>query len=138
MNLANLQLFSALTRRMNWLGDRQRVLAQNIANANTPDYMPHDLKPMNFRSLVQPERSTAVTLAATDGAHLSGRRATSAAFRQKETSDAESLTLSGNAVDLESDLQKVAETGMDYQTMSNLYRRQIEMMKTALGRGGSS
>jgi flagellar basal-body rod protein FlgB len=51
--------------------------------------------------------------------------------------DANVVTLSGNAVELETELQKVAETGMDYQTMSNLYRRNVEMLKTAIGRGGA-
>lgn len=119
---------------MDWLGDRQRVIAQNIANANTPDYAPHDLKPLAFRSLVQPQG--AAKLAATDPAHLSGRPPRSV-HELKNTQDTNEVTLSGNAVELESELQKVAETGMDYQTMSNIYRRHVEMLKTAIGRGGS-
>src|SRR3546814_2705238 len=53
-------LFNLLGKRMEWLGQRQKVLAQNIANADTPDYVPHDLKPQEFRRIV--ERHAAATL----------------------------------------------------------------------------
>src|SRR3546814_12455631 len=53
-------LFNLLGKRMEWLGQRQKVLAQNIANADTPDYVPHDLKPQEFRRMV--ERQAAATL----------------------------------------------------------------------------
>src|SRR3546814_14076552 len=46
-------LFSLLGKRMDWLGQRQKVLAQNIANADTPDYVPRDLKPQEFRRMVE-------------------------------------------------------------------------------------
>jgi flagellar basal-body rod protein FlgB len=38
---------------------------------------------------------------------------------------------------LEEQLVKVAETQMDYQTMTNLYRKHMQMFRIALGRGGS-
>ena len=46
--LSSLGLFQAVKKRLNWLGQRQEVLAQNIANADTPDYRSADLKPYNF------------------------------------------------------------------------------------------
>ena len=136
MSLGKLQLFSSLSRRMDWLGDRQRILAQNVANANTPDYTPRDLKPLSFRSVLGAQPSARVELAATDPSHKPARQ-TRSPFGHKDTRDANIVTLSGNAVELESELQKVAETGMDYQTMSNLYRRHVDMLKTAIGRGGA-
>ena len=39
MDLGDIKLFQALNARMSWLTDRQRVLAQNVANADTPNYM---------------------------------------------------------------------------------------------------
>ena len=137
MNLGKLQLFSSLTRRMDWLGDRQRVLAQNVANANTPDYVPQDLKPLTFRSLLKPDASARAELARTDPAHAPALRARSPHGRKSER-DTNVVTLSGNAVELETELQKVAETGMDHQTMSNLYRRHLDMLRTAIGRGGAA
>src|SRR3546814_18762423 len=71
MDLNQLPMFDLLTRRMTWLSERQEVLAQNIANANTPDYTPQALKPMPFREIMQrlspvnPERPAALHMSGT-------------------------------------------------------------------------
>ena len=137
MSFGKLQLFASLSRRMDWLGDRQRVLAQNVANANTPDYRPQDLKALDFRSLVKPQGAGRLELAATDGGHL-GPRTPRSPFAQEHPRGTYETTLSGNAVDLETELQKVAESAMDHQTVSNLYRRHVDMFKAAIGRGGAA
>ncbi len=136
MDLGGLRLFSMLSRRMDWLGDRQRVLAQNIANADTPGYLPRDLKDLSFRSLLQPRPSARVDLAATDPMHRPGA-VTRPAYGERTVREDELVTLSGNAVELEDELRKVSETSVDYQTMTNLYRKHVELIKTALGRGGA-
>ena len=53
--LGNLGLFQVVKKRLNWLGQRQEVLAQNIANADTPNYRSSDLKPYNFKELLRRE-----------------------------------------------------------------------------------
>jgi flagellar basal-body rod protein FlgB len=39
-----------ISRRMDWLSQRQTVLSQNVANADTPNYQPRDLKTLDFRA----------------------------------------------------------------------------------------
>jgi len=53
MDLNEIPLFRALGQRMSWLTRRQEVLAQNIANADTPGYVPRDLDPLDFDALVR-------------------------------------------------------------------------------------
>ncbi|MGB8601645.1 MAG: hypothetical protein WCD42_05555, partial [Rhizomicrobium sp.] len=48
MDMTDVPLFSMLKQRMGWLGQRQGVLSQNVANADTPKYTPSDLKPIDF------------------------------------------------------------------------------------------
>ena len=48
MNLPDVPLLSMLRERMNWLHQRQDVLSQNVANADTPGYVARDLKPLDF------------------------------------------------------------------------------------------
>jgi len=43
----------------------------------------------------------------------------------------------GNNVTLEDQLLKMGQVQTDFATMTNLYRKQMSLMKTALGRGGS-
>ena len=54
--LEDLKLFAMAQKTMDWLAKRQEVLAQNIANANTPKYQPSDLAPLDFKNLLEPER----------------------------------------------------------------------------------
>ncbi|MDH3597136.1 MAG: flagellar basal body rod protein FlgB [Rhodospirillales bacterium] len=131
-----LSIFDALARRMAWLGQREQVLAQNVANADTPDYVPQDLAHGPFaRQLAR--RLAPVEPAATHPDHLRG--AEGRAERPADSEDQRErfeTAPSGNAVVLEEQLIKVAETQMDYQTMTNLYRKHMQMIRMALGRGG--
>ena len=45
MHMADIPLLSMLKDRMSWLSARQSVLSQNVANADSPGYTAHDLKP---------------------------------------------------------------------------------------------
>lgn len=130
-----LNIFEAIGRKMSWLGQRQSVLAGNIANADTPDYAPQDMKSGPFARMLT-RSIERVTPASTDPAHMAG---TADKGRQPESEEQRrryETAPSGNAVVLEEQLVKVAETQMDYQLMSNLYRKHLGMIRTALGRGG--
>jgi hypothetical protein len=39
MSVTDIPLFSMLRGRLNWLSDRQRVISENVANADTPGYV---------------------------------------------------------------------------------------------------
>ena len=109
MDLSKIPLFSMLNDRMAWLGQRQEVLAHNIANADTPGFVPSDLVPVDFAKLAQAEvRHIDVT--ATDAGHLVGASRPTT-FRQTEQTGAYETTPSGNAVVLEEQLMKVSQNG---------------------------
>ncbi|HEX6979230.1 MAG TPA: flagellar basal body rod protein FlgB [Alphaproteobacteria bacterium] len=134
MNLGKLPLFELISRRMTWLTERQKVIAENIANADTPNYQARDLKPMSRRGFAAVlER---LRPAVTDARHIAGgtRGGMKADVVKSKASE---TTLSGNAVSLETELMKVAETATDYQLVTNLYRKQIGMLKMVVGRGPS-
>jgi flagellar basal-body rod protein FlgB len=131
MDLGSLPLFKAMAKRMAWLGERQQVLAQNVANADTPGYIAHDLKPLSFRDLVG-KGAARLPLAATDPSHLSGSsRGPSTAPLFAESGE---RTPSGNNVSLEKEMMRVSQTASDYALVTNLYRRQLALIKLALGR----
>jgi flagellar basal-body rod protein FlgB len=112
-------------------GTRLRVISENIANADTPEFVPHDLKPQEFRRMV--DRSFAPTMkpAATQIGHIqsSSLRADDRSIEQKERYE---TAPSGNAVVLEEQLIKVAQTQNDYNAITNLYKKQVAMFKMAL------
>lgn len=124
-------LFSLLGKRMEWLGQRQKVLAQNIANADTPDYVPHDLKPQEFRRMVDRRAGATLMPAVTRAGHIqsSSLKADPRGVEQKNRYE---TAPSGNAVVLEEQLVKVAQTQSDYSAITNLYKKQVAMVKMAL------
>jgi flagellar basal-body rod protein FlgB len=131
MDLGNIPLFKAMMSHMSWLTERQQVLAQNVANANTPNFRPRDLKPQSFRDMLA-GTSGKLTLAVTQVNHLAGQGGT-AAFHSVADRNAE-LTPSGNGISIEDQMLKVSGTANEFQMTTSLYRRQIGMLKSVLAR----
>jgi flagellar basal-body rod protein FlgB len=131
MDFGSIPLFRAMAQRMSWLGERERVLAQNVANADTPGYVPQDLKQQSFRDLLG--GSARPTLAATDAQHFARGARPTGDFVAGRTKGAEK-TPSGNRVSLEQEMMKVGETATEHRLVTSLYRRQLGMIRAALGR----
>tara|TARA_R110000787_G_scaffold10590_4_gene35828 strand:+ start:316 stop:720 length:405 start_codon:yes stop_codon:yes gene_type:complete len=132
MDLNKLPLFSLMNRRMGWLAQRQHVLSQNIANADTPAYKPLDLSKESFRRMLEPERPR-VSMQQTRASHLMPTR-TPSPFREDVDKDTYETALAGNSVVIEEQLMKVSETQGAYKLATNLYRKHVSMFKAALGR----
>jgi flagellar basal-body rod protein FlgB len=121
-----LNLFDLVDRRLQWLDRRQAVLAQNIANANTPGYVSKDLAPFTA-ALAQ----AAPVLATTNPAHLSGAddaQAGTKAVRPEERAP------DGNAVSIDQELTKVADTDGQQALVTNLYHKYLGLYRTAIGK----
>ena len=134
MDGADSPLFHGLKQRMAWLSRRQEVLAKNIANADTPGYRPHDLKPQNFRTLLD-TASSGVTPATTNPKHLQGSGASGAPLREAEQRRTFETAPAGNAVVIEEQMAKVNESALSHRLTTELYKKHINMLKLAIGRG---
>jgi flagellar basal-body rod protein FlgB len=132
MDLGSIPLFKAMAKRMAWLGERQQVLAQNVANADTPGYLSQDLKPLSFRELVG-GASARAKLATTQPMHLAGVPAGRQHGKAEKDKVAE-RTISGNGVSIEDQMMKVSDTANEFSLASSLYKRHLAMMRAALGR----
>ena len=130
MPISDIPIFAMLRTRMQWHQERQKVLAENVANSDTPNFRPHDLAPLNFTRNEPP--APAVVLAMTDPAHLPGIVAGSP-FAADRKGPFE-IRPAGNAVDLEDQMMRVANNQMDYQTAATLYSRGLNLIKTAIGK----
>lgn len=67
MAIPDLPILSMLRTRVQWHQQRQRVLAENIANADTPRFKARDLAPPNFASALQ---HVSINMARTDPGHI--------------------------------------------------------------------
>jgi flagellar basal-body rod protein FlgB len=133
MPVSDLPIFSMLRTRMHWHQERQRVLAENVSNADTPKFRPKDLKPLDFGSQVAAgQRSGQVALASTNPAHITASSGTGAFPTNRP--DKYDVRPAGNAVNLEDEMMKVASNQMDYQAAVSLYSRSMGLFRTALGK----
>ncbi len=137
MSLGKLQLFQQFSQRMRWLSERQQVLTQNIANADTPGYLAKDVKPLSFKDMMTGAGSSgSLQMVSTNAAHLAGVSATAERTAKVENvRNPTEISNTGNTVSIEDETRKAAENNMDYQLVTNLYKKQVGLLMTAIGRG---
>jgi len=108
MAVTDLPLVAMLKTRLHWHQTRQKLLAENVANADTPGFKPKELK---APGLAPARGAAAVSVERTNAAHLS-----LAAARPGEDAVLASrfeVTPSGNAVSLEDEMMKVSQNQSD-------------------------
>ena len=120
---ASISLRDGLADRMRWLQARARAISENVANADTPGFVPKDIAQQGHGSGNQPVATHARHIGA--GARAVGAIADTQRFETRPN---------GNAVNLEDEMLKLAETQLEYQMMTGLYQRSMATLKTALGR----
>ena len=129
MDLQHIPLFSLLNNRMSWLSSRQSLLAENVSNADTPNYVARDLRPLDFEGIMR-DQEFSLKPRATDVEHISPR----SGFRPEEAVG-EGGNPSGT-VSIEQEMIKLSDNQIQYQTATNLYQKAVGMFRTALGSRG--
>ncbi len=138
MTTENISLFQAMNAKMHYLQDRQKVISQNISNANTPNYRPSDLNKVDFGStldnVIKNKNSVkAVKMEATSPGHIGFNQKVPEARAEKQKVTYE-VDPDKNAVVLEEQMMKASDTQMNYNLMLNIYASSTEMIRTSIGR----
>ncbi|WP_293676309.1 flagellar biosynthesis protein FlgB [uncultured Phenylobacterium sp.] len=132
MNLAAIPLFSMLRGRLGYLTEQQKVLAQNVANADTARYTAQDLRPFSFSAQVNRAQGAA-PMAITQAGHMSPRsekRGLGSAFKAVKTPDSET-TLNGNSVVLEDEMIKISDARINYDAAISFYQKSLNLLRMA-------
>ncbi|MDX5382737.1 MAG: flagellar basal body protein [Rhodobacterales bacterium] len=123
-----MSFFQLASQRMSWLAANQRVVAENIANADTPGFKAREVSP--FEALVDGSRTGGVRTTHAGhiqgGGHAGGLRATA-------DSAAWETTIDGNTVVLEQQTLKAAEISESYQLAAQLYGKGHQLLGIAVG-----
>jgi flagellar basal-body rod protein FlgB len=106
-------LTNSLEQYMNVLSLRQKLVASNIANADTPGYKTQDV---DFQASLQ---------AAVDGGSPAAVQVSGLAVRND-----------GNNVDLDREARLLAENAMRFSVATNLMHSEIQQVREAI-KGGS-
>jgi flagellar basal-body rod protein FlgB len=129
-------VFALMKARLQMLGERQKVIAENVANVSTPGYVPSDIDSEAFAATLQrmtgrgqgaPGRTTMI---ATNPAHMAAPRPSAPGVITLSAPDSET-TLDGNSVVVEEQMMKIAETRMDFETMVGLYQKSLGLLRLA-------
>ncbi|MGJ3258632.1 MAG: flagellar basal body rod protein FlgB [Rhodospirillales bacterium] len=131
MDLNKTTLFAAVKSRLGWLTERQEVLAQNIANADTPRYRAKDLKSFEFREVLRQEKIQ-LNMNVTDASHQPGRRKRIRDFAEQPQRQPFETSPTGNSVVLEEQMAKVNETHTKHKLVTQLYKKHLSMIATAV------
>lgn len=133
MTLDDIPVFAMLKSRLSYLADRQQVIAQNVANSDTPGYTAMDLKPF---SVAGQGGVGQITPTLTSPMHLTPPSSLGLSSKPVAAPDSET-TLNGNSVVLEEQMLKMTQARMDYDTAIGFYQQSLTMIQLAAKRPGS-
>jgi flagellar basal-body rod protein FlgB len=135
MSINDLPTLSVLRTKMQWHQERQRVLAENISNSDSPNYKPRDLVEPKFDGNGASPAGAVGSLAMmrTSGGHIapSGGGPSFA----KDGNGGFQTRPAGNSVNLEDQMLKVSANQMDYAAVTSLYSKSLHLLKVAIGKG---
>lgn len=132
MDIKEPVLNGMMKSHMKYMTERQHVLAQNIANIDTPAYKARDLKKLDFGKLAE-AMSNKLEMRVTNPKHLSGTSAAPTTFRSDKDKDTFETTPTQNNVVLEDQMAKVSDTGAEYTLSSNMLHKYTQLYRKAAG-----
>ncbi|MDX2095812.1 MAG: flagellar basal body protein [Alphaproteobacteria bacterium] len=133
MNTTKPDINSMLALHMKYMTQRQGVLAQNIANIDTPNYKANDLKKPDFSKMIAAP-SPHLGMTATAPQHMNGTLAGNgsgfASVKDRETFE---ISPTKNNVVLEDQMGKISDTAAQFQLSSSMMRKFTQLYRTAVG-----
>lgn len=117
---------------LRFYSERQKVTAENVANANTPGFTPKDIPASEFdRALSRAAEGPAQPggLARTHPDHFGGASA-ARRYSAAQSPDSET-TINGNSVVLEEQMARSSENRMRFETVMGLYQKSLALLRTA-------
>jgi flagellar basal-body rod protein FlgB len=134
MDLSRIPLFAMLRGRLGYLTERQRLIAENVANSDTPGFAPKDLKPFSF-SVQQAGQLAAATAgpAVTRPGHMQAphaRAGSKVRYSSQVEKDSETR-LDGNSVVLEEQMNKLTNARMEYDAAISFYQKSLNLLRMA-------
>ncbi|MEL6093892.1 flagellar basal body rod protein FlgB [Bartonella schoenbuchensis] len=126
----SVNLFDIANKQADWLTVRQKAIASNVANANTPGYKARDVQ--DFPTVLQ---NQTISMAVTNVRHidLTDNGMEAQAIRSENIME---ITHSGNNVDLEEEMRKGGEVNREMSLNTSIVKAFHRMMMVTV-KGGS-
>ena len=137
VDLRNLTVFNMAGRNMQYLSAKQRVIAQNIANASTPGYLAKDIEQPAFLNGSSAGKTTLITgLTTTHEKHFASLKSVTdsrsrGGYRIYTPAPKDALTIDGNGVIVEDQMNEASKASNEYKKMINIYNKYKNMVSIA-------
>jgi flagellar basal-body rod protein FlgB len=129
--MRSIHLFDLASQHNNWLSLRQTVLANNIANANTPGYRALDIEP--FEEVMQ---STKLQMSVTQLGHMEPDATASTPSTEVEGEKSWDVYHSGSNVSLEQEMVKAGDVNRAYSMNMGVVKAFHRMLLATARPGG--
>lgn len=136
-----IQMLNKLTQSVDFQGqalvlrsERQRVLASNIANADTPGYAARDI---NFNQALQQATGTlrasaAVAVSVSAPGHMGGRSTANTVASNLTYAAPSQSNLDGNSVDMDRERASIADNSIKYEATLRFINGSVRTMLEAI------
>jgi len=131
MSMMDGGIIDVMKNKLSYLGQQQAVLAQNVANANTPGYKAKELVP--FKSFADEMKSASGGMVVTDAKHIVPASMAGVNAATKNTKSFE-VVPTGNSVDLEQQMMNVSKTAIEYQADTSIMHKFMSFFRLAIGK----
>ena len=136
MDLKSIPMFSALRSSMSWLDRRQKVLAENVANAAMPGFRAKDLEELDFSKALRaveakPSQGMSSGFGSSSFADQSPFKVSHGTDIRVIDSPGSETAPNGNSVILEEQMMKIAETQIQFEAAANLYQKGLSLLRIA-------
>ena len=123
----NLDVFTISSAMAKHAGQRQALISQNVANADTPGYVARDLAAFETTY----ETNNSVGQRATRSGHLNGATmpGSGAVISQRGSASPD-----GNTVSIEQEMLKATDTIRQHDRALAIYKSALGILRTSLGR----
>lgn len=127
----NFEIFRLAGAALGHASARQGIIAQNIANADTPDYAARDLRP--FKETFNRISGSDMAMRATRPGHID--RATDESRPDPfEIEVTEATAPNGNTVSLEDQVMRSAEVKSQHDLALGIYQKSLKILRTSIAR----
>ncbi len=126
---ADLNVFKTANALAVHAGQRQAIVAQNVANADTPGFKARDIAP--FNKLLSTESSSS-GMTASRSSHLNG--IADRGFRWETLTPIGPSDPNGNSVSLEKEILKAVDVKRQHDRALAIYKSSLSVLRTSLGR----
>lgn len=126
--------FIALDKGLDAATLRQQVIANNVANINTPGFKKQDVSfEDEFAAAIAGKQSS--RMFRTEEGHLSGESSLADVGVKVTTVKGTTMRYDGNNVDIDEEMSKLAENNIRYQALSKLMSGRFGTLKTVINGG---